>query len=117
MILLVFNPSGKIPLDRLKLKIWERGILISLAMVLSNLIEISSMSRLVLGCRSFKVFMMVSGLIRESSKFGGFCVVMNDSGSVLVGWVEFEISSPIPAKKSLNVFAISVGFVKVLLLN
>ena len=35
VILLVFNPSGKVPLVRLKLKIWERGTLISLAMVLS----------------------------------------------------------------------------------
>ena len=33
---------------------------------------------------------------------------------MLVGWVEFEISSPTPAKKSLNLFAMSVLFDKVI---
>ncbi len=68
--------SGKIPLVKLRLKIWDRGTLISPATALSNLVEISSMSRLDLGWRSFRMLIIVSGLVGCSSRLGGLFAVI-----------------------------------------
>ena len=76
VILLVFRPLGKIPLVKLKLKICDSGTLISLATALSSLVEISSISRLALGWRSFRMLMIVSGLVGCSSRFGVLFAVM-----------------------------------------
>ncbi len=61
------------------------------------------------------MLIIVLGLVGCSVRSGGLLEVRYDSGLVSVGWVESAICSPIPAKKLLNLLAISEGFVRMLL--
>jgi hypothetical protein len=62
--LLLFRGSGKMPVDKLRLKICERGKLISIAIFFSNLVLRPSMSELDLLSKDCMMLAISAGLVQ-----------------------------------------------------
>ncbi len=91
----------------LKLNKWDKGTLISGAMVLSSLVLRPFISRLVFDSKFFIVSTNAAGDVRPRSRLGGLGFGGKKSpGSSSVGLMVLEMDSPMLVKNELNSSAI-----------
>jgi hypothetical protein len=110
-VLFVLSLRGKIPLTKLRLKMWASGILIAVLINLSNFKLMPSMSKLCLLGKDLMISDTWEALMLPKSSSGGGVSVggKKDSGVLLVRGTLSEIFWPTLTKKALNSLAISGG--------
>ena len=99
---------------RLRLKMWDSGVLISMATDFKSFIETPSISKLDLGWNPLIMSTISPGLVRENSSVGALLFFRKLSGSMFVSPIDFTTSLPAFAKYLLNslgmIFGSSMGW-------
>ena len=77
---------------RLRLNMWDNGVLISMATDFKSFIETPSISKLDLGWNPLIMSTISPGLVRENSSVGALLFFRKLSGSMFVSPIDFTTS-------------------------